>query len=67
MSFATTLKRAGLRRTYTQPATPPKSGHAQWYSDVVPAMVPIFLLGSAVYLVRGRLHTPDYRLMPENY
>ncbi|KAF9469054.1 hypothetical protein BDZ94DRAFT_1245259 [Collybia nuda] len=28
----------------------PKSAHAQWYADVVPAMIPIFLLGSAVYL-----------------
>ncbi|PFH52515.1 hypothetical protein AMATHDRAFT_139536 [Amanita thiersii Skay4041] len=26
------------------------SRHAQWYSDIFPAMVPIFLLGSAVYL-----------------
>jgi len=33
-------------------STRPKSPHAQWYSDVVPAMIPVFLLGSAVYLVR---------------
>ncbi|KAK7470829.1 hypothetical protein VKT23_002246 [Stygiomarasmius scandens] len=31
-------------------STRPKSPHAQWYSDVVPAMIPVFLLGSAVYL-----------------
>lgn len=28
-----------------------KSAHAVLYSDVVPAMIPIFLLGSAIYLV----------------
>ncbi|KAF5393725.1 hypothetical protein D9757_000177 [Collybiopsis confluens] len=27
-----------------------KSPYTQWYSDVAPAMVPVFLLGSAVYL-----------------
>ncbi|KAG5735207.1 hypothetical protein E4T56_gene4822 [Termitomyces sp. T112] len=39
------------RRTYSENVTPkPRSAHAQWYSDTVPAMIPIFLLGSAVYL-----------------
>ena len=28
------------------------SRHAQFYSDLVPAMIPVALLGSAVYLVR---------------
>jgi hypothetical protein len=27
------------------------SRHAQFYSDLVPAMVPVALLGSAVYMV----------------
>ncbi|KAF7433233.1 hypothetical protein PC9H_005183 [Pleurotus ostreatus] len=35
------------RRRY---ATKTKSAHAQWYADVVPAMIPVALLGSAVYL-----------------
>jgi hypothetical protein len=40
-------------RTYTTgSADRPKSPHAQWYADIVPAMIPIALLGSAVYLVR---------------
>ncbi|RDB22612.1 hypothetical protein Hypma_010378 [Hypsizygus marmoreus] len=39
------------RRPYSESATQkPRSGHAQWYSDIVPAMIPIFLLGSAIYL-----------------
>ncbi|KAF5388040.1 hypothetical protein D9615_000236 [Tricholomella constricta] len=38
-------------RSYSDNATQkPRSGHAQWYADIVPAMIPIFLLGSAVYL-----------------
>jgi len=32
------------------PARP--SRHAQFYSDLVPAMIPVALLGSAVYMVR---------------
>ncbi|KAJ4472315.1 hypothetical protein J3R30DRAFT_3524495 [Lentinula aciculospora] len=52
------LRFAQSHRTSTYPSTTtrwystekPKSPHAQWYSDVLPAMVPIFLLGSAVYL-----------------
>lgn len=28
------------------------NGHAQFYRDFVPAMIPIFLIGSAVYVVR---------------
>ena len=27
--------------------------HAQFYSDLVPAMIPVALLGSAVYMVRN--------------
>jgi len=36
-------------RAYSQQPAP-KSAHAQWYADVVPAMIPVALLGSAVYL-----------------
>ncbi|KAL0949627.1 hypothetical protein HGRIS_009672 [Hohenbuehelia grisea] len=37
------------------PPPPPTKGktpspHAQWYADIVPAMVPIALIGSAIYL-----------------
>ena len=28
-----------------------KSPHAQWYADTVPAMIPVALLGSAIYFV----------------
>lgn len=28
-----------------------KSPHARWYADIVPAMIPVALLGSAVYVV----------------
>ncbi|KAJ3811804.1 hypothetical protein F5876DRAFT_38817 [Lentinula aff. lateritia] len=42
----------------------PKSPHAQWYSDVLPAMIPIFLLGSAVYL---GLQLAQTRLSHERY
>ncbi|KAJ3883136.1 hypothetical protein F5051DRAFT_392095 [Lentinula edodes] len=42
----------------------PKSPHAQWYSDVLPSMVPIFLLGSAVYL---GLQLAQTRLFHEKY
>jgi len=37
-------------RPYSDAAPAKKSGHSQWYADIVPAMIPIFLLGSAVYL-----------------
>lgn len=41
------------RRRYTsEPSPRPKSSHARLYSDIFPAMIPVFLLGSAVYLVR---------------
>lgn len=34
-----------------EPAKSSRSPHAQFYSDLVPGMVPVALLGSAVYLV----------------
>jgi hypothetical protein len=39
-------------------ATKPKSPHAALYSDILPSMVPIFILGSAVYLVRPPICQP---------
>lgn len=44
---------SGHRAYSTLPPHPQKapSPHAQWYTDILPAMVPIFLLGSAVSLV----------------
>ncbi|TFK99100.1 hypothetical protein BDV98DRAFT_474072, partial [Pterulicium gracile] len=52
----------------TPPPAPPKqktkSAHASWYSDIVPAMVPIALLGSAVYLA---LQLTQSSLLHEKY
>ncbi|KAI0786351.1 hypothetical protein C8Q75DRAFT_808345 [Abortiporus biennis] len=59
LSIRTAWHRYSPRRPYstsgelpTPPTPPPKqpSPHAQFYSDLVPAMIPIALLGSAVYL-----------------
>ncbi|TDL29274.1 hypothetical protein BD410DRAFT_779625 [Rickenella mellea] len=36
-------------RSYSD-GSPQKSPHAQWYAEIGPAMIPVFLLGSAVYL-----------------
>lgn len=39
-------------RAYSQTASSSgKSAHAQWYSDLLPGMIPVALLGSVVYLV----------------
>ncbi|KAF9263566.1 hypothetical protein L218DRAFT_959104 [Marasmius fiardii PR-910] len=55
----------GFRTTrfYTT-GNPRRSPHAQWYSDVLPATIPIFLLGSAVYL---GLQLAQTRLSHEKY
>jgi hypothetical protein len=49
----------GSYRWYTQDSSqPPKkqrSRHASWYSDILPNMIPIALLGFAVYGVRVTL------------
>ncbi|PAV20719.1 hypothetical protein PNOK_0334600 [Pyrrhoderma noxium] len=41
-----------------------RSAHAQWYADIVPAMIPVALLGSAVYLglklIQTNLSTEKY-------
>lgn len=40
------------RKYSTSPGGSSKSPHAQFYSDLVPGMVPIALIGSVVFLVR---------------
>jgi len=49
-------------RAYSQGSA--KSRHAQWYSDMVPGMIPIALIGSTVYmalqLVRTNLSHEQY-------
>jgi len=49
-------------RAYSQGSV--KSRHAQWYSDIVPGMIPIALIGSTVYvalqLVRTNLSHERY-------
>ncbi|OCH93625.1 hypothetical protein OBBRIDRAFT_771400 [Obba rivulosa] len=46
--------RTRATRRYSSQNTPPdtrgRSRHAQFYSDLVPGMLPVALLGSAVYL-----------------
>jgi len=37
-------------RPYSKSESSEKSAHAQWYSDLLPGMLPVALLGSAVYL-----------------
>ncbi|KAH9482850.1 hypothetical protein JR316_0004950 [Psilocybe cubensis] len=41
-------KRPSSARCYA--TTTPKSRHGSFYSDTLPAMIPVFLLGSAVFL-----------------
>jgi hypothetical protein len=45
------------QRAYSTPASKPRSGHADFYASLLPAMIPVALLGSAVYMVG-----PLYRL-----
>ena len=48
-----------LRRLYSSgQETNAKAGHARVYTNIIPAMVPIFLLGSAVYLVCNHSISP---------
>ncbi|KAF8318303.1 uncharacterized protein EI90DRAFT_2978467 [Cantharellus anzutake] len=51
------------------PATKKPSKHATFYRELVPAMIPIFILGSAVYMVRsmGSLHLTRNYLGHEKY
>jgi hypothetical protein len=36
-----------------EPESKPRSGHVAFYRELLPAMIPIFLVGSAVYVVRS--------------
>ncbi|KAG2058849.1 hypothetical protein BDR06DRAFT_50524 [Suillus hirtellus] len=38
-------------RGYSSSTTGPRSAHSQWYASMIPGMVPVALLGSAVYLL----------------
>lgn len=52
--FATHAIPRGRQPLHPRPysdGAPQRSAHAQWYADIVPAMIPVALLGSAVYLV----------------
>lgn len=39
-------------RAYSKETAPANSRHSEWYRDMIPAMIPVALLGSTVYLVR---------------
>ncbi|PSR73646.1 hypothetical protein PHLCEN_2v10565 [Hermanssonia centrifuga] len=43
-------RNAVSQRLYSDTASKKPSSHAQFYSEMIPGMVPIALLGSAVYL-----------------
>ncbi|KAI6105752.1 hypothetical protein F5141DRAFT_1006739 [Pisolithus sp. B1] len=49
-------------RGYSQRA--PSSKHAEWYSSMLPGMIPIALLGSAVYMA---LHLAQCTLAHEKF
>ncbi|TFK43358.1 hypothetical protein BDQ12DRAFT_674838 [Crucibulum laeve] len=44
------ISKSRWRAYTTNSAQKPKSAHSLFYSDTLPAMIPVFLLGSAVYL-----------------
>ncbi|KAF8558990.1 hypothetical protein OG21DRAFT_1454070 [Imleria badia] len=50
-------------RAYSTPAKP-RSGHADFYASLLPAMIPVALLGSAVYM---GLHLAQSRLAHEKF
>ncbi|KAJ6629155.1 hypothetical protein B0H10DRAFT_1988142 [Mycena sp. CBHHK59/15] len=43
------LRLAPFRPAFRPYATKPRSPYAEWYSNILPAMLPITLLASAVY------------------
>ncbi|TFK93891.1 hypothetical protein K466DRAFT_477823 [Polyporus arcularius HHB13444] len=51
-------RRVRARPLSSQAAPPTPSRHAQFYTDYVAGMIPVALLGSAVYIVR-RLPSPS--------
>ncbi|KAF8138167.1 hypothetical protein EV363DRAFT_1393634 [Boletus edulis] len=48
----------GRQRVYSTSASKPRSGHADFYASLLPAMIPVALLGSAVYMEVESLHPP---------
>ncbi|KAI9574975.1 hypothetical protein HD554DRAFT_2051531 [Boletus coccyginus] len=52
------------QRAYSTPASKPRSGHANFYASLLPAMIPVALLGSAVYMA---LHLAQSRLAHEKF
>ncbi|EPQ59564.1 hypothetical protein GLOTRDRAFT_125865 [Gloeophyllum trabeum ATCC 11539] len=50
LSSRTLASTARRYSTHDASSAKTKSPHAQWYADVVPAMIPVAILGSAVYL-----------------
>ena len=55
--LCTAPRRVRARPLSSQAAPPTLSRHAQFYTDYVAGMIPIALLGSAVYIVRPASHT----------
>ncbi|TFK56084.1 hypothetical protein OE88DRAFT_1652680 [Heliocybe sulcata] len=41
---------ASRTRSYSTKNASEKSPHAQWYSDIVPGMIPVAILGSTIYM-----------------
>ncbi|KAF8450834.1 hypothetical protein L210DRAFT_842281 [Boletus edulis BED1] len=54
----------GRQRVYSTSASKPRSGHADFYASLLPAMIPVALLGSAVYM---GLHLLQSRLAHEKF
>ncbi|KII95357.1 hypothetical protein PLICRDRAFT_97297 [Plicaturopsis crispa FD-325 SS-3] len=49
-AYRRSVRNRRLYSTGGEHPTSTKSAHAQFYSDLVPAMIPVAILGSAVYL-----------------
>ncbi|KIJ70290.1 hypothetical protein HYDPIDRAFT_104984 [Hydnomerulius pinastri MD-312] len=43
--------RAQHHRAYSTSPSSARSGHANWYASMLPGMIPVAILGSAVYMV----------------
>ncbi|KAF8974407.1 hypothetical protein BDZ97DRAFT_1911593 [Flammula alnicola] len=50
LKTSTSCKPRGRRCYFTEAAPKQKSAYSYLYSEIFPAMIPVFLLGSAVYL-----------------
>ncbi|EIM88228.1 uncharacterized protein STEHIDRAFT_95253 [Stereum hirsutum FP-91666 SS1] len=66
LTSATITSRRTFRNSSTRYSQPPQqhTSHAQFYSDLLPGMIPVALLGSAVYmglqLLQSRLSHEKY-------